>query len=258
MLSQQCPVVLMGRGHSGTRLLAWACSKLGLQLGFGEDRATGDADDEKFTAAIKALALNNVGITRLGQIREGELYRFQQAVAGYYARLGNPQGLWGWKFPETYLITPYITQTFPHARYVHMVRDGRDLAFKYHLTDDPKRKLGNRILTLQNALTLPHHLQAALSWAFQVDNFDAFRPFIAPEQVFELTFETLCLQPNAVMQQLCDFLHLPFTPPCASYLQEQVQLWKVGQYKENEPALVREVEARITPTLRRYGYLDST
>src|SRR6266540_3278483 len=90
MLSEQCPVVLLGRGHSGTRVLAWACSKLGLQLGFGEDRATGDADDPQFTEAIKALAFNNVGTTRLEQIREDELYRFQHAVAGYYARLGTP------------------------------------------------------------------------------------------------------------------------------------------------------------------------
>src|SRR5262245_25921321 len=122
MLAQFRPVILLGRGHSGTRLLAWACSKLGLQLGFGEGRATGDAEDEQFRKAIKALALTNVGITRLEQIREDELSRFQHAVAGYYARLGQPQGGWGWKFPETYLITPYITRTFPHARYVHMVR----------------------------------------------------------------------------------------------------------------------------------------
>lgn len=257
MLSQQSPVVLMGRGHSGTRILSWACSKLGLQLGFSDDRATGDADDQKFTEEIKALAINNVGITRLGQIREGDLYRFQRAVAGYYTCLGSPQGLWGWKFPETYLITPYITKTFPHARYVHMVRDGRDIAFKYHLTDDPKRKLGKRILSVQNALMLPHHLQAAISWAFQVDNFDAFRPFIPPEQVFDLTFETLCLQPNTVMQQLCDFLHIQFTQTCATYLKEQVELSKVNQYKENEPALVREVETRVRRTLQRYSYLDS-
>jgi hypothetical protein len=64
-------------------VLAWACSKLGLQLGFGEDQATGDADDQKFTEEIKALALSNVGITHLEQIRARELDRFQQAVAGY-------------------------------------------------------------------------------------------------------------------------------------------------------------------------------
>ena len=258
MLAQQCPVVLLGRGHSGTRLLAWACRKLGLPLGFEEDQATGNANDPHFTETIKALALNNVGITRLEQIREGELSRFHRAVAGYYARLGNPQGVWGWKFPETYLITPSITKTFPHARYVHLVRDGRDLAFKSHLTDDPKRKWGNRILTLQNALMFPHHVQAAISWALQVDTFDGFRPCLAPAQVFALTFETLCGYPTTVMQQLCDFLHLPLTQPCVTSLTEQIRLSKVGQYKENDPALVSEVETRIAPTLRRYGYLDAT
>jgi hypothetical protein len=63
----------------------------------------------------------------------------------------------GLEIPGNLPDSPYITKTFPHARYMHMVHDGRDIAFKYHLTDDPKRKLGNRILTLQNALTLPYH-----------------------------------------------------------------------------------------------------
>jgi hypothetical protein len=71
-------------------------------------------------------------------------------------------------------------------------------------------------------------------------------------------FEVLCLQPRTVMQRLCDFLHIPFIQPCATYLKEQVRRSKVGQYQENEPALVREVAARVTPTLRRSGYLGST
>ena len=255
MLSRQNPIVLMGRGHSGTRVLSWLCTHLGVNLGTSESLATGDADDQKFTQQIKKITLNNISSTGNGEINKKDLHRFQKAVMGYFTRLHCPQTHWGWKFPETYLIAPYIATTFPEARYIHLVRDGRDIAFKRHLTDDPQRKLGKKILAAQNALGLPHHLQAALSWAFQVDNFDRFRPSVSAEQVIDVTFEHICLHPYETAQQLCAFLHLPFTDRCQTYIKEQINSRKVAQYKENDPQLIREVEEAITDTLRRYHYL---
>lgn len=255
ILGQQSPIVLMGRGHSGTRVLSWICTHLGLQLGASASLATGDVDDQKFTQEIKKITTNNIGISTQESVKQKDLFRFQNAVAGYYARLHHPSTLWGWKFPETYLIAPYIAEIFPQARYIHLVRDGRDIAFKRHLTDDPKRKLGRKILASQNALTLPHHLQAAISWEFQVNNFDHFRKTIATEQILDVTFENICLHPDETVARLCDFLNVPFTQSCQTYLKEQIDPQKVGQYKENDPQLVQEVETQIADTLQRYQYL---
>lgn len=247
------PIILMGRGHSGTRVLSWVCAKLGLNLGTSESLATGDADDQKFTQQIKKIAINTVGSSAL---QAEEMTRFQKAVLEYYQRLGSPKAAWGWKFPETYLIAPYIAQTFPQAKYIHLIRDGRDIAFKEHLTDDPHRKLGKLILSHQNALDLPHHLQAAISWAFQVDQFDQFRQSVTPSHVLDVSFEQLCLTPQKVVAELCKFLDLPMTKACESYIQNDINLKKVAQYRENDSQLVQEVETHIGPTLKRYGYLE--
>ncbi|MBF0287378.1 MAG: sulfotransferase [SAR324 cluster bacterium] len=255
MLSEQRPIVLMGRGHSGTRVLSWLCTTLGINLGTSHDLATGDADDQKFTQQIKKITLNNIKCTKESDVKTKDLYLFQKAVNGYYTRLNCPEQHWGWKFPETYLIGPYIAKTFPQARYIHLVRDGRDIAFKRHLTDDPKRRLGKKILTDQDGLKKPHHLQAAISWAFQVDNFDHFRQSVTTEQILDVTFENLCLNPRGTAQHLCEFLGLTFTADCEHYIQEQINPGKVGQYLENDPKLVQEVEERIKNTLMRYAYL---
>ena len=122
--------------------------------------------------------------------------RFQTAVYGYYVRLGAPPDHWGWKFPETYLIAPYVAATFPQARYVHLLRDGRDIAFKRHLTDDPKRQLGKKLLVAQRALALPHHIQTAISWAFQVERFEQFRQSCQAARIFDIKFEQLCERPE--------------------------------------------------------------
>ena len=254
-LEEQAPVVLMGRGHSGTRVLAFACAHLGMQLGVSEGLATGDADDRAFTDSVKELGVRVLGATHPSELRARDLRAFQRAVRGYYERLGSPRGLWGWKFPETYLVAPLVARTFPRARYLHLVRDGRDIAFKEHLTDNPRRKLGRQILARRDALDLPRFLQAAHSWSYQVDAFDAFRRTIAPEQVLDLRFEELCQKPEATVERLCRFLEIPFTEACRSYLRDHVDPGKVAQYREHDPDEIRQVERAIGNTLQRYGYL---
>lgn len=254
-LSQQHPIIVMSRGHSGTRVLSWICTKLGVNMGTNASLATGDANDQIFTQQIKKVAIQNLNTVHMDQIQENDLHRFQKAVYGYYSRLGTPQQSWGWKFPETYLIGPYAARTFPQALYLHLVRDGRDIAFKHHLTDDVQRRLGRKLLSRLDVLQWPHHLQAAMSWAFQVDNFDRFRPNVPSSQIFDVTFEEICLHPHEVTQRLCDFLKVPLTPDCETYLSESINPGKVSQYKENDPVLVHEVEKHIAETLKRYDYL---
>jgi len=251
-LSELQPVMLMGRGHSGTRVLSFACMHLGIQL--GTSAATGDADDRTFTHTIKKIATQNLASGAPDQVREKDLIRFQNAVLKYYKKIGSPQTLWGWKFPETYLISDCIARTFPNARYIHLVRDGRDLAFKRHLTDDPKRKLGKRLLTHINAMNLHHHLQAAMSWAFQVDRFDEFRTTLNANQVLDIKFEDVCREPMAAMQAVCTFLNIPMTEQCESYITKQLDLNKIAQYKNEDPAKIREIEDAIKSTLARYHY----
>ncbi|GIX46476.1 MAG: hypothetical protein KatS3mg131_0687 [Candidatus Tectimicrobiota bacterium] len=251
-LAQQRPVVIMGRGHSGTRVLASLCTQLGVQLGTAPHLPAGDPADRAFTRHLKALAYRHLGTPVVTARR---LRRFQRAVYRYYRRLGQPQGLWGWKFPETYLIAPYVARTFPLARYLHLVRDGRDVAFKRHLTDDPARRLGRRLLAQQGALGLPHHLQAALSWAFQVEQFRGFAMTLPRAQLFEVRFETLCQHPAEVMTALGVFLGVPVSPAQRAAAAALVDPSKVAEYCKQDPEQVRDVERCIGATLRRYGYL---
>lgn len=253
-LEKHEPVIIMGRGHSGTRVLTYACTYLGLNLG-ATGVGTGDVDDTKFTSKLKKISSKNIGAHSQDQINNRDLKSFQEAVYHFHERLGAPESNWGWKFPETYLIGPYIAKTFPKAKYIHLIRDGRDIAFKQHSTDDPKNQLGKKILTHLNAMGYESYLQSAASWEFQVDNFDKFRHTLDPNQVVDVRFEDLCASPHETMQALSEFLKLPFTDACKKYLDEKVNKNKISQYLENEPKQIQEVESLISATLKRYGYL---
>ena len=260
-LRRQRPVILMGRGKSGTRLMAWACAKLGLSLGTTETLPAGDIDHRPFREVIKALARRNLDVQTLGELREAELILFQKSAyeALHWLRRqpGGERG-WGWKWPETYLIAPYVFATFPHGRYIHMVRDGRDIAFKHHSTDDASRKLGRAVLAHLDMSAAPRYLQNAVSWEFQVNIYRTFAQVIPPAQRFEMTYEQFCSDPQGMMQRIAEFLQVPMTDACRAYIDGTLTSGQIAQYRDADPAHLAAVEARIGPTLRALGYTLST
>lgn len=243
----------MGRGHSGTRILAWICEHLGIRLDTALGKDTGDPTNLRFTRTIKKIAIRNLGLTDPAAVRDRDLRRFQRAAKRYLQGL-NPAGPWGWKFPETYLIAPIVHRAFPDARYLHLIRDGRDIAFKNHLTDDPNRELGRALLARLDALEEPHFLQAARSWAFQMQTFADFRRKVPGLRILDLTFEDLLREPVESTRKMCDFLDMPFTEEARTWIEAHVNRGKIAQYLDQAPAEIRAVEAVVGPTLLEFGY----
>jgi hypothetical protein len=248
------PCVVMGRGHSGTRVVAWMCVHLGLEMGTDAHVPSGDPADRSFKHHMRVVATRSLDVTSAAATRFLDRNRFQKAAHGFYRRIGSPAGPWGWKFPETYLIGPYVHETFPRARFIHLVRDGRDIAFKRHLTDVADHRLARAILRRQHALGLPHHLQAALSWALQVERFEAFRATVAAERVLTLRYEALVERPHEAAVTISRFLGVPMTDRCRAYIDAEVTGAHAGTYRREAPDLVHEVEQTIGATLRAHGY----
>lgn len=268
-LARERPVVVMGRGHSGTRVLAWALEALGICMGTLEEKPTGDAQDRRFTRRIKRIAMRHVSRPATGEPSGTDRRRFRKAAWRYLEWMDErretwsvegrdpEQVSWGWKFPETYIVGNVVEAVFPKALHVHMVRDGRDLAFKDHLTDDSTRGLGRRVLEHLGTLDEPHYLQAAKSWAWQVRRFNELAASLPPERVHSMTFEGLCQDPIATMESLADFLGVPMNETCRDYLDKNIRRGKVSQHRSEEPAKVRAVEEAIADTLRACGYEPS-
>ena len=247
------PVVVMGRGHSGTRIMAWALEALGIRMGTIKSKPTGDCQDRRFTGTIKKLARRTLHLPAAATPVKKDLKTFQKAVYNYMDWLDDVTPAWGWKFPETYLIGNIVEATFPNARYIHMIRDGRDLAFKMHLTDDSNRGLGRTLLKYLNAVDQPDHIQAALSWNFQVKRFAIFADDLGG-RLHTLTFEALCQNPIGEMDKVASFLDVPMTNNCRSYLKDKVNPTKVAQFHNEDPSKVADVENLLNKTLDSYGY----
>ena len=115
-----------------------------------------------------------------------------------YAAFAHARGKrrWGDKTPRYVESIGLLAELFPQARFVHQVRDGRNVALSY--ADVP---FGPKTVA-----------SAARLWAGRVAaGMRDGRP-LGPERYSELRYEDLVSSPESEIRRLCAFLDLPFDP----------------------------------------------
>lgn len=97
---------------------------------------------------------------------------------------------WGDKTPEHTLFLPAVLQTFPEARFIHLVRDGRDVAeslsrmFFGPVTIDKKAEL----------------------WRCYTNAFYEFKKCLSPDCYLEIHYEALVRDPETEVRKIIHFL----------------------------------------------------
>ncbi len=130
------------------------------------------------------------------ELRGRQSVRFSEAVeAAYLAyarRAEKPR--WADKTPDYIDHLPLLSSLFPEARFVHMIRDGRDVALS---TIDLKR-------FHRRAATCAHF------WSRQVDGAMREGKRLGSDRYLELRYEDLLDDPEGELRRFCRFVDLPF------------------------------------------------
>ena len=136
------PIIVVGRGHSGTRAISHTLTASGVFMGAPLNVSGDLIPAEPLYDACRVFARH---VRHLGGHRwsfdaaldapiEAE---FVELVSRYLSSVtARTAGPLGWKLPETTLIYPWIVRMFPDASYIHWVRDPYDGLLGRHLTDD--------------------------------------------------------------------------------------------------------------------------
>jgi len=114
------------------------------------------------------------------------------AYRAFARRAGKPR--WGDKTPNYIDHLPLLAKLFPQARFVHMIRDGRDVALS---TIDLKG-------FHRHASTCAHF------WGRQVGGAMREGERLGQERYLELRYEDLLDEPERELRRLCEFVDLPF------------------------------------------------
>lgn len=133
-----------------------------------------------------------------------------EAIGAVYETYAAARGKerWGDKTPMYMQYLPVLEGLFPTARYVHLVRDGRDAALSF-------LSMPRGIVTE----TWAHPRTAedfACQWRTEVEAARALGRRVG-ERYLEVRYEELAAEPDAVLRRVCRHVALPFEEPMLGY-----------------------------------------
>jgi len=151
-----------------------------------------------------------------------------EAVREFFKLYGSKQGSpprWGDKTPGYIKHMREIQEFLPEARFVHLIRDGRDVALSVI-----KQAFG------------PETVEAAAEkWRSRILRGRAQAPYLG--HYIEVKFEDLIVDTEATLRQICEFVELEFDPAMLSYyeraeerLAEKARALPRGKGREDQSA----------------------
>jgi len=160
-------------------------------------------------------------IWALRPFRVGDALR---AFYGLYAE-GRGKPRWGDKTPNYVLHMRAIQEVLPEARFIHLIRDGRDVA-----------------LSIKDLWFGPATFEeAAQRWVSWIE--EARRQATSLNAYLEVRYEDLVLRPEETLRKVCDLLELPWDEAMLDYhlkaeerLEEMVQPMRLSAGRVIEAA----------------------
>jgi hypothetical protein len=125
------------------------------------------------------------------------------AVAGLYAAYARACGKTRYadKTPTHLLDVDLLAREFPRARFVHLVRDVRDVAASVVTMDFGQSSVGAAAWTWQRAVGRGHRAGVALG----------------PDRYRLVHYEDLVADPEPVLREICELAGLPYDPAMLRY-----------------------------------------
>lgn len=244
------PVIIFGTGGSGTRIVAKIVRSASYNLGKNVNSSE-DALDIAFFLNRQANKYLMQSKWLNGQQIEKNLDKimikdFKEAITKHKSGIKEK---WGWKNPRGIYMFPFFHKQYPNMLAIHVVRDGRDMAFSFN--QNQLRIHGPFILS-GNQFSELEPIQSMSLWA--ITNLIAFEygTKYLKENYLCIRFEDLCQEPAATTKAIFNFfgdnnkshknITLQIKPP------DTIGRWKKKDYLE--------IDDLCRKALDRFGYLS--
>jgi hypothetical protein len=214
------PVVILGVSRSGTTLLKEMLDRhpelaIPTESYFIPqlwDRHGAEVDADAFVADLARMERIAAWGVDPAAVRERLPARapFHVAVQATYACYAQARGCrrFGDKTPLYMQRLPHVARAFPDARYVHIVRDGRDACLSFLAMQRRPRFNFAR----------PRDLAGfAAQWRMEVAGARALGAALPAGRYLELRYEDLVADSRRHLERVCDFLGLDFDEAMLDY-----------------------------------------
>lgn len=260
------PVIAFNKSHSGSRVVASLLRESGLFIG---SELNDSLDAVAMLPMLETLVERfHPDYSRLwqGEVDPALVRVLAEGFARHLARWAG--GPWGWKLCETVYILPVLDYLFPAARYVHTIRDGRDVALSNHVP--PKSRFWQKVYVNTDGvgrwqgLFLGRHSRTGYRLMAPIYNLQHWtnsvtlgrrQGMMLRERYLEVRYEALCSQFAVEARRLLDFAGLTPDDRVIEHLGAKVRSDRIEKYRRASPLLVRRLERRARPLLIELGYL---
>ena len=214
-------ITIIGRGHSGTRMLSHTLYASGVFMGRTINTSGDKVPPHDLYEACRAMAryvVWNGGLSwNFDALHTMPIDpEFTKLIESYLSDVLSHKGeLKGWKLPETTLVFPWVVRMFPDAKFIYLIRDPRDSIIGRHVTDDLK----------DFGITYPdtdnERERRAISWKYQ---YEIVKGTPNPKNWLNVRFEDFILDQETTVRRMEDFLGIPL---CRIIVrQDPVGRWK--------------------------------
>jgi hypothetical protein len=191
-----------------------------------EASSPGDARHESMEQDLRALVVNHC-----------------------QARPGGETQPWGWKEPRSIYLLSFFAEVMPGLRFLHVVRDGRDMAFSGNQVQ--LRKHGEAVLAGDASDSTP--LRSIALWREVNLNAADTGERLLGDRYLRVRFEDLCNDPVPVTDAILRFFDL--SGDAERIAHEEVRAPdSLGRWRNQDPSILSALHETAGDALRRFGY----
>ncbi len=246
------PCIIGGTGGSGTRAIARIVQAGGMFIGTHRN-VSEDALDLISYPWFKILLSYWQSPIPPQQYSEAVHY-LQLALEEHLAALNTHQNMqqWGWKIPPSIFALPFLREQFPQMKCLHLVRDGRDMAFSKN--QNQLGYLGPVVLTSEEQ-TWSQPLQSMALWSrlnLLTANYGEQQ---MPHQYLRVRFEDLCAKPVEVTARIFEFFNLKGDPEQIAREIVEIPL-SLGRWHSQDSEMIATLNLIGKEALQQFDYLE--
>jgi Sulfotransferase family len=235
--------VIGGTGGSGTRVVAQIVRAAGRFMGAKVNKDTLDASPlARFDWTYGPAILT-------GSATVSSAAAFREALARHLSG-HDPRRPWGWKHPHSYLLLPFLAEHCPELLFVHVIRDGRDIALSGN-----QYQVGHYgDIALGPAVPSPERSLSFWAWANTRSADEGSR--LLGERYLLLRLEDLCGDPESQVPRLLRFAGYTSREPYSAITRLITRPPGIGRWRTSALADASASERDVTASdaLKRFGY----
>ncbi len=244
----QPPVVIGAMGGSGTRLSTLLLQLAGFWMGAWISHKTQDSMAPRYllqTAFSRLIEAEENPDERLAK-------QFSRLIHAHRLGMPDPDGAWGWKNPRSIWIIPFLARIYPDMKFIHMIRDGRDMALSNNR--NLLHKHGAYLLGQPDCVQNTVRSQFRL-WAIgNRKAWDDGQKYLGKNYLL-LHYEKLCQHPKHELNRI--YRHIGIEPD--DHLIDAAQQLivpesNVSRWRKSGNSIVLQPEAQLREALGFFGY----